>query len=83
MQKKYRDQEGGTGFRTVEVKLGPGQSFGEEVVLGCVENYEYTITVSNKAELDMIMENDFLNLFRNYYSRVPYRAVRISKDSKM
>jgi len=47
------------------VKLGPGQSFGEEVVLGFVEYYTYTVTVKegNKARLDMIREDEFLNLF--------------------
>jgi len=46
------------------VKLGPGQSFGEEVVLGVLENYEYTITCLEKSRMEMILESEFLDLFQ-------------------
>merc|ERR1719446_127992 len=46
-----------------KVKIGPGQSFGEEVLLGFVECYEYTVTVVEKAKLHMILESEFNDLF--------------------
>ena len=45
-------------------KLGPGQSFGEEILLGFLENYEYTVTVLEKSKMEMIMEDEFLGLFQ-------------------
>jgi CRP-like cAMP-binding protein len=45
------------------IKLGAGQSFGEEILLGFAENYEYTVTVLERARLEMIVEDEFLNLF--------------------
>lgn len=47
-----------------KINLGPGQSFGEEVLLGLVETYEYTVTVLEKTKLEMIFENEFNSIFQ-------------------
>lgn len=47
-----------------EENLGPGESFGEEVLLGFMENYEYTATVLERAKLDMILESEFVKVFQ-------------------
>lgn len=51
--------------QTLHNTLYPGQSFGEEILLGFVENYEYTITTNERSIFEMILEDDFLNLFTN------------------
>lgn len=43
--------------------MGPGESFGEEIVLGISESYDYTTTVVEKTMLEMLLEDEFLNLF--------------------
>jgi len=45
--------------------LGAGQSFGEEILLGFAENYEYSVVSIEKTKLEMIIEDDFLALFLN------------------
>lgn len=45
-------------------KLGPGQSFGEEIVLGLAEGYGYTVVVLEDAHLEMILESEFLHAFQ-------------------
>lgn len=49
----------------LESKLCPGQSFGEEILLGFAEHYDYTVIVVEKAKLEMIVEDEFLGLFQN------------------
>merc|ERR1712023_502951 len=44
--------------------LGPGESFGEEVLLGFIENYHYTVKAVEKSKLYMIVEEEFNNLFQ-------------------
>lgn len=59
-------------------KLGPGQSFGEEVLLGFLESYEYTVTVKEKVKLQMVQEAEFLKLFRtmpNELERMRHNAL--------
>mmetsp|Transcript_105049 Transcript_105049/g.182682 ORF Transcript_105049/g.182682 Transcript_105049/m.182682 type:complete len:730 (+) Transcript_105049:83-2272(+) len=46
-------------------KLGPGQSFGEEVLLGFTEEYAYTVIVLEEAHLEMILESEFLTAFQS------------------
>lgn len=63
--------------------LGPGQSFGEEVLLGFCENYTYTVTVVEKAKLEMILEDEFLNLFQampNVLERMRQNAIDLNPD---
>mmetsp|Transcript_142796 Transcript_142796/g.274191 ORF Transcript_142796/g.274191 Transcript_142796/m.274191 type:complete len:531 (+) Transcript_142796:1-1593(+) len=46
-------------------KLRAGESFGEEIILGYSECYEYTIETIDKSKLEVIYEDDFLSLFSN------------------
>jgi len=41
----------------------PGQSFGEELLLGLAEHYEYTVKATEKCELEMIRQDEFLKVF--------------------
>lgn len=59
------------------VELGPGQSFGEEVLLGFVENYNYTVVVKEKVNLEMILESEFLHLFQS----MPNEVERMRQNS--
>jgi len=43
--------------------LGPGESFGEEVLLGILHVYEYTTTVMEKAKFQIILADEFINVF--------------------
>lgn len=49
--------------RGIVTKLFPGQSFGEEVLLGFFEGYAYTVTVMENAQLEMILESELLTAF--------------------
>ena len=43
--------------------LGAGECFGEEILLGIMEEYDYTTTVKEKAKFEMLLEQDFLGIF--------------------
>lgn len=43
--------------------LGIGQSWGEEILLGFYESYEYTVTTLQKCKMEMLLEDDFIGLF--------------------
>jgi len=45
--------------------LEPGQSFGEEILLGICECYEYTTTALERSKFEMILEDEFLGLFQS------------------
>jgi hypothetical protein len=45
--------------------LGAGQSFGEEVLLGFVSEYTYDIKVLETVKVEMIVESEFTEGFRN------------------
>jgi CRP-like cAMP-binding protein len=45
------------------VKLGPDQSFGEEVLLGLEDTYRYSVVVDERASLDTISESEFNEMF--------------------
>lgn len=51
-------RKGGSG------SMGPGESFGEEILLGFREDYDYTIDVVKLAKLEVIEERDFLTVFQ-------------------
>merc|ERR1719326_500359 len=79
------DDEGGQVAKTWSmdtkagvVKLGPGQSFGEEVLLGFVETYHYTTTVTERAKLEMILEDEFNALFNT----MPNELERMRRNAK-
>jgi len=62
-------------------KLGPGQSFGEEVLLGFIEIFSYTVTVLEKSKLQMILEDEFLMLFQampNVLERMRQNALELN-----
>eukprot|EP00931_Biecheleriopsis_adriatica_P055540 TRINITY_DN3286_c1_g1_i3.p1 TRINITY_DN3286_c1_g1~~TRINITY_DN3286_c1_g1_i3.p1 ORF type:complete len:675 (+),score=117.63 TRINITY_DN3286_c1_g1_i3:124-2148(+) len=44
--------------------LQPGESFGEEVLLGLVEEYEYSTTAVEDTVLETILQDQFLRLFQ-------------------
>jgi voltage-gated potassium channel len=44
--------------------LGPGESFGEEILLGFKEDYEYTVIVMQRSKLEVIEESDFVRVFQ-------------------
>merc|ERR1712110_1179149 len=54
-----------TSGKKVVHTLGAGESFGEEIILGLLEQYDYTITATDRMRLHMILEEDFVKLFRN------------------
>lgn len=59
-------------------KLGMGQSFGEEILLGFTETYEYTVTTLEKTKMQMILEDDFLSVF----SHMPNIIERMRRNAK-
>jgi hypothetical protein len=64
-------------------KLGPGQSFGEEVLLGFTENYAYSITCTEKSKLEMILEDEFLMLWQampNVLERMRQNALELNPE---
>jgi hypothetical protein len=66
---------------TMATKLGAGESFGEEILLGFSETYDYTVVVLEKAKLEMIVEDDFLHLFQfmpNVLERMRQNAVDLN-----
>jgi len=44
-------------------QIVPGQSFGEEFLLGFAERHEYTVKATDKCELEMIRQDEFLKVF--------------------
>merc|ERR1712048_1276489 len=44
--------------------LGAGENFGEEIILGLAEHYDYTVTATARLKLEMLLEEEFLNLFQ-------------------
>jgi len=45
--------------------LGVGQSFGEEVLLGFMDEYEYTARVLKKVHMEMVVQTAFMQLFQS------------------
>merc|ERR1712151_1114186 len=45
--------------------LGGGDSFGEEILLRFAEQYEYTTTATERMQLQMILVEEFMQLFSN------------------
>merc|ERR1719424_1099390 len=43
--------------------IGAGECFGEEILLGIMEAYEYRVTVMEKCQFEMLLEEDLLALF--------------------
>lgn len=67
----------------VVTDLGPGQSFGEEILLSFVDFYEYTVIVRKKARLEMIVEDEFLGLFQsmpNVLERMRSNALALNPE---
>lgn len=65
--------------------LGPGQSFGEEILLGIAEQYTYRTMVVEKAKFEMILEDEFLNLFQtmpNVLERMRNNAIELNPKWK-
>lgn len=58
-------QKDGNGNGPKYSHLGAGESFGEEIVLGLTDDYNYTTRAIEKSTLQQILEDDFLELFRN------------------
>ena len=47
----------------MEFMLGCGESFGEEILLGIKECYEYTTEVIETTKFQLLLEEEFLHLF--------------------
>lgn len=58
-------------------RLGAGESFGEEVLLGFFDHYEYTVKVVDKAKLQMILESEFLTVFQ----KLPRQLQRMRRNA--
>jgi hypothetical protein len=65
--------------------LLPGQSFGEEVLLGLIDNYTYSVTTMEKSKFQMITEEEFLTLFQampNVLERMRANAIDMNPKWK-
>jgi len=58
-----KDAKGEIEVKRRETTLGPGESFGEEILLGIMEGYEYTTNVTEKAKFEMLLEDEFMGVF--------------------
>merc|ERR1712176_162693 len=56
--------------------LGPGDSFGEEVLLGLMDLYTYRITANTLLHMEMVHEDCFLRLFKH----MPTTITRMRKN---
>eukprot|EP00930_Biecheleria_cincta_P103803 TRINITY_DN95902_c0_g1_i1.p1 TRINITY_DN95902_c0_g1~~TRINITY_DN95902_c0_g1_i1.p1 ORF type:complete len:104 (+),score=18.82 TRINITY_DN95902_c0_g1_i1:41-313(+) len=66
---------------TESYTLEAGQSFGEEVLLGLREQYEYTTTVLEKSRVEMIYEEEFRAQFESMpqvENRMRYNAIQLN-----
>jgi len=70
------------GDAAVKRSLGPGDSWGEEVVLGLEQRYDYTVTATSKMTLHMIPEKAFFDCFMTWPDMVENMRANYLKRRK-
>merc|ERR1719174_3581796 len=64
-------------------QLVPGQCFGEEILLGFEEFYDYTVTSTEESKMEMIQQAEFIRVFQmmpNILERIRKNALLINPD---